>query len=183
MQKIGGIVANNVGEQAPDLIGTIAMRRIHGLFGNAFADKYRTNQFVKVTGPNGTERNVDRGAAAAKIEWTRALAGYTLAQVNRAIDMIEKSDRREPPSLPEFLGVLRTCRDAGGVARLENPDIPSQEEGREKIAEIRAKYLSGAIERGGDNALNRLMDACYTAFRDACNDAEAFPHVWKGVAE
>lgn len=178
MQTIGNIVNINAPELAADAATVHVFRRLHGLFGNAFADKYRTNQFVEVDG-----KKVDRGAAVARLEWSRGLVGYTAAQLNRAIDMIEHSDRREPPSLPEFKAVLRTCLgESGAAVRLDNPDLPTQQEGREKIAAIRDRYLSSAIERSTDNALNRLMDACYDAYRTARNEADDFPYAWKGVS-
>lgn len=186
MQRIGEITTRAIGDRsaaAPDSsLAESAIRRLHGLFGNAFADKYRTNQFVELDVGGGKTQNFDRGALAARREWTRGLAGYTAAEVHRAIEMIEQSGRREPPSLPEFKAVLRTCREETSAPRLENPDLPTQQEGREKLAEIRDKYLAGAMERSGDNAINRLMDVCYAAFRDARNEAEGFPDAWKGVS-
>jgi hypothetical protein len=96
----------------------------------------------------------DEQVPAVVAEWARELAAYPPAVVGAAIESLPKRERAWPPTLPEFVAMVREHRPAPEHRRALPVPRRTPEEiarGAEQLARIRG-MLAGTVKRMPEQA-------------------------------
>lgn len=159
---IGQQVDVTAADTGPTSTVRLVFGRMHGAYGAAWLDKWRTG----VIDPQGR----DRGVASAMVEWALALAPFDTAVLERACEIVQDGGRRAfaqlPPSKPEFIGICRGLvpPKASPPALVSRVDETAMAEGRERLAAIKAQTLQDRTAEF-PGALERLHDLIVEAYR------------------
>lgn len=101
-----------------------------GMYGNQWADKWRTGQTLA--------DGHDAGVEFAKRYWAQQLAGFhdQPERLQRALEACRSSGNPHPPSLPEFLGLCRQQLPQGNAKQLPAPVIVNPELTEKVVAAV-----------------------------------------------
>jgi hypothetical protein len=101
---------------------------MQGNYGTRFMNQWKTGQTL----PDGS----DAGVVNAMNHWSEKMAGTSAATIKRALEQLPE----EPPSLPQFLALLRRSYVEPPVLRLGN-DLTAEQiaTNKRRIAELIAK--------------------------------------------
>ncbi len=101
---------------------------MQGHYGTRFLNMWKTGQVL----PDGA----DAGVVNAMHHWSDKMAGTSAETIKRALEQLPE----EPPTLPQFLSLLRRCYVEPSVLRLEN-DLTAEQiaKNKKRIAELIAK--------------------------------------------
>ena len=104
---------------------------MQGNYGTRFMNQWKTGQTL----PDGS----DAGVVNAMNHWSEKMAGTSAATIKRALENLPE----EPPSLPQWLALLRRSYVEPPVLRLGN-DLTAEQMATNKrlIAELIAKVKS-----------------------------------------
>ncbi len=84
--------------------------------------------------------------------WGRALGPYELETIGKAVDAIQRSGREWPPTLPEFLAVMRQFNAPQSLEALPPPEqLVDRVQARENIVRIQ-EMLRKVVKRIDDPA-------------------------------
>ena len=101
---------------------------MQGHYGTRFLNMWKTGQVL----PDGT----DAGVVNAMNHWDVKMGGTSWETIKRALEQLPE----EPPTLPQFLSLLRRCYVEPSALRLEN-DLTAEQiaKNKKRIAELIAK--------------------------------------------
>ncbi len=104
---------------------------MQGNYGTRFMNQWKTGQVL----PDGS----DAGVVNAMNHWSEKMAGTSAATIKRALENLPE----EPPSLPQFMALLRRSYVEPPVLRLGN-DLTAEQmaTNKRRIAELIAKVKS-----------------------------------------
>jgi hypothetical protein len=101
---------------------------MQGNYGSRFMNQWKTGQTL----PDGS----DAGVVNAMNHWSEKMGGTSAATIKRALEQLPE----EPPSLPQFLALLRRSYVEPSVLRLSNNLTAEQiAQNKLRIAELIAK--------------------------------------------
>jgi hypothetical protein len=106
---------------------------MQGNYGTRFMNQWKTGQVL----PDGS----DAGVVNAMNHWAEKIGGTSAATIKRALEQLPE----EPPSLPQFLALLRRSYVEPPVLRLGN-DLTAEQMAinKRRIAELIAKVKNHA---------------------------------------
>ena len=106
---------------------------MQGNYGSRFMNQWKTGQTL----PDGS----DAGVVNAMNHWSEKMAGVSAATIKRALEQLPE----EPPSLPQFLALLRRSYVEPPVLRLGN-DLTAEQmaANKRRIAELISKVKNHA---------------------------------------
>lgn len=101
---------------------------MQGHYGTRFLNMWKTGQTL----PDGS----DAGVVNAMNHWSEKMSGVSAATIKRALEQLPE----EPPTLPQFLSLLRRSYVEPDILRLENKLTAEQmAKNKRRIAELIAK--------------------------------------------
>ena len=104
---------------------------MQGNYGTRFMNQWKTGQTL----PDGS----DAGVVNAMNHWSEKMGGTSAATIKRALEQLPE----EPPSLPQFLALLRRSYVEPPVLRIGNELTAEQmAKNKQRIAELIAKVKS-----------------------------------------
>lgn len=80
---------------------------------------------------------------AVKRQWATALSPFSAVQMKRALDHMEQGGQPFPPTLPEFVSLVRQFRDVGTDPKLPPPRETRSPEVAAKVAEMLSRLRGG----------------------------------------
>jgi hypothetical protein len=98
---------------------------MQGNYGTRFMNQWKTGQAL----PDGS----DAGVVNAMNHWAEKMGGTSAATIKRALEQLPE----EPPSLPQWMALLRRCYVEPSVLRLGN-DLTAEQmaTNKRRIAEL-----------------------------------------------
>jgi hypothetical protein len=101
---------------------------MQGNYGTRFMNQWKTGQVL----PDGS----DAGVVNAMNHWSEKMAGFSAATIKRALENLPE----EPPSLPQWISLLRRSYVEPSFLRLEN-DLTAEQmaANKRRIADLIAK--------------------------------------------
>ena len=101
---------------------------LQGNYGTRFMNQWKTGQAL----PDGS----DAGVVNAMNHWSEKMAGTSAETIKRALEQLPE----EPPTLPQFMALLRRSYVEPPVLRIGNELTAEQrEKNKQRIAELIAK--------------------------------------------
>jgi hypothetical protein len=129
-----------------DAIEDVQVRRLfmllHGMYGNAVLDKYRTGQ----TEDNGE----DVGMATARAVWLNGLREFDTSIVMKALGRCAEKHKTFPPTLPEFRDLCKAFQPARWDATKSAPMLEMSDALRaEHVERARRVVTERRLQREG----------------------------------
>jgi hypothetical protein len=101
---------------------------MQGHYGTRFLNMWKTGQVLA--------DGADAGVVNAMNHWSEKMGGTSAETIKRALEQLPE----EPPTLPQFLSLLRRCYVEPSALRLENKLTAEQiAKNKKRIAELIAK--------------------------------------------